>query len=323
MTDRFLVTGSSGCLGAWTIRQLLDEAIEVVALDISDDDHRLRLVLSTEEIERLPTVRADIRDLTEIEAVLAGHRITHVIHLAALQVPFCAADPVRGAEVNVTGTTNLLEAARRTDGGVRGVAFASSAAVFGPPERYPHGRVTDDSPLAPTTLYGVYKQANEGTARRYAADYGLGSIGLRPCVVYGPGRDQGLTSDPTKAMLSVVAGQPAHIAFGGATTFQHAADAAACFVAAARAEREDASVVNMGGSSETTSAFVDAVEAVVPEAAGTLTHDDEPLPLPSDYDATGLDALIGARSYRSMTDGVADSVERFRRLMAEGLISPT
>lgn len=318
---RFLVTGSSGCIGAWTLRLLLDEGVDAIALDVTDDDHRLRLVLSDDELNALVKIQLDIRSLADVEDALARYEITHIVHLAALQVPFCAADPVRGAEVNVSGTTNLFEAARRTDGSVRGFAYASSAAVFGPPEMYPDGRVVDDSALSPATLYGVYKQANEGTARMYAADYGVGSIGLRPCIVYGPGRDQGMTSDPTKAIVAALAGRPAHIAFGGASTFQYTADTAACFIAAARAERHDGSVVNLGGPSETIAAFVESIETLVPEAAGTITYDPAPLALPSTYDGSGLDGLVGARSYRSIDAGIADSAEMFSRLLADGLVT--
>ena len=60
----------------------------------------------------------------------------------------------------------------------------------------------------PGTLYGVYKRANEGTAHVYWADHGVASVGLRPHTVFGPGRDQGLTSAPTTAMLAAACGRP-------------------------------------------------------------------------------------------------------------------
>jgi nucleoside-diphosphate-sugar epimerase len=88
----------------------------------------------------------------------------------------------------------------------------------------------------PSTLYGVYKRANEGTADVYAAERGLPSVGLRPHTVYGPGRDQGLTSAPTVAMLAAAAGSPYRLPFGGAYQLQYAPDVAAAFVAAARSE---------------------------------------------------------------------------------------
>ena len=73
----------------------------------------------------------------------------------------------------------------------------------------------------------MFKQANEGTARIYWEDNGLASIGLRPCgIVYGPGRDQGNSSPPSKAMLAAAVGTDYHIPFRGQIVFSHASDVA-------------------------------------------------------------------------------------------------
>jgi UDP-glucuronate 4-epimerase len=114
--ERVLITGAHGCIGAWAVRQLVSEGAYVVALDISDDLHRLELLMSAEELSRVRMARADITDLEQLERALDEDAITNVIHLAALQVPFCRADPSLGARVNVVGTVNVLEAvARRRD----------------------------------------------------------------------------------------------------------------------------------------------------------------------------------------------------------------
>jgi len=85
----------------------------------------------------------------------------------------------------------------------------------------------------PGTIYGVYKRANEGTAWVYHAERGVASIGLRPHTVFGPGRDHGLTSAPTSAMLAAAAGKPFQIPYGGTSQFQYAPDVARAFVQAA------------------------------------------------------------------------------------------
>jgi nucleoside-diphosphate-sugar epimerase len=144
--------------------------------------------------------------------VVKENAITHIIHLAALQVPFCKAKPSLGAAVNVVGTVNVFEAAKRA--GLKQVVYASSVAVYGISEEYPDAPLAHDAPHKPRTLYGVYKHANEGSARISYQDDGISSIGLRPYIVYGPGRDQGMTSGPTKAILAAVLGQPYHIGFG-------------------------------------------------------------------------------------------------------------
>jgi UDP-glucuronate 4-epimerase len=220
MSETWLVTGALGCIGAWTVATLVREGAGVVAFDIATDDRRLRLIATPEELARVTFARGDITQLETVERALTEHGVTHVVHLAALQVPFCKADPVLGAQVNVTGTVNVFEAAKRRALETT-IAYASSAAVY-------DGR----GEIAPRTLYGVYKVANEGTARVYRQEDGVASIGLRPFSVYGPGRDQGLTAGPTLAIESAVRGEPYRIAFGGRTQFHYAPDVARAFVRA-------------------------------------------------------------------------------------------
>ena len=110
---RFLVTGALGCIGAWTVRQLVREDVPVVAFDLGDDPRRLAQIMTPEELGTVTFVSGDITDPGSVHAALEQHAITNVIHLAALQVPFCRADPSRGAQVNVTGTVNVFEAVRK------------------------------------------------------------------------------------------------------------------------------------------------------------------------------------------------------------------
>ena len=320
MTDneRILVTGSAGCIGAWTVRELVHEGTPVVAFDIADDPHRLRLVLEDDEHAGVVFRKGDIRDGSAVEEVVREEGITHIVHLAGLQVPFCAADPVNGSLVNVTGTLNVLEAVRRSGGQVRGLTYASSIGVFGEAHMYEGGVAYDDSPTAPTTLYGAYKQANEWTARIYASDWGVGSVGLRPSVIYGLGRDQGLTSDATKAMLAAAAGVSGHISHGGTVTYQHAQDMAAIFIAAARLESDSALVHNVGGPVADVSEIAAIIDATNPGVE--TTYDTTPFPLPSVIDGSGLDRLIHVEQ-RSLEDGIASTVDDFRRLLASGRVA--
>jgi len=126
MSERFLVTGAYGCIGAWVLRQLVDEGVDVVAADASTDDHRVTALLDEDERAHVRFVQSDISRPEEVE-VLFDLQPTHVIHLAALQVPFCRADPVRGAQVNVVGTVAIFTSAVR--GGLHTpIVYASSAA---------------------------------------------------------------------------------------------------------------------------------------------------------------------------------------------------
>src|SRR5262249_29697735 len=167
-----------------------------------------------------------------LQNAILRHQVTHVVHLAGLQVPVCRADPLLGAKVNVLGTLTVFEAVRQSQGQVQRLVYASSAAVFGPPVVYPAGPLADDVRLTPSTHYGYFKVCNEGNAKVYFLDHGLSSIGLRPWTVYGVGRDFGMTSEPTKAIKSLALGRPYHIKDGGWQDMQFGKEVAAAFVLA-------------------------------------------------------------------------------------------
>src|SRR4029077_15212220 len=101
-----------------------------VGFDLGEDARRLALVMTDEQRARVTLERGDITDLAAVERILDEHQITRVIHLAALQVPFCRADPVAGAQVNVVGTVNVFEAVKRRREQIPGIAWASSTAVY-------------------------------------------------------------------------------------------------------------------------------------------------------------------------------------------------
>ena len=316
--EHFLITGAYGCLGSWAVKQLVDSGTPVATYDLPGDPHRLKTLLSEDELARVHPIDGDITDLASFEQAITANGITHIVHLAALQVPFVRADPVKGMHVNVVGTTVVFETMKRCAGQLRGLSWASSVGVLGDTSMYPDGVVANDAPLAPPTLYGVSKQANEGSARIFFDENQVQSIGLRPYVVYGPGRDQGWTSTPTKAMLAAVAGRPYHIGFGGTIMYHHASEAADMFIRAARASSGvgGAPVFNLTGVAAHMSEIVSAVEAAVPEAAGTITFDDVSLPHPGRLDSGALEQIVGPCPVQSIADGVRTTVAQFRDAIA-------
>jgi nucleoside-diphosphate-sugar epimerase len=306
VSERFLVTGVLGCLGAWVARAVLADGGEVVGYDLGDDTARLRLVLG-DAADRVALVRGDITDLDALEAALDEHAITRVVHLAALQVPFVRANPPLGMRVNVAGTVNVFEAIAKRLDRIPGVAYASSTAVYSASDPSP---APESGGTAPSTLYGVSKLADEGIARVYAADAGLPSIGLRPYVVYGPGRDQGMTSGPTAAMLAAVHGEPYAIGFTGTAQYDYAPDVARAFVTAAAAAHEGAAVYNAPGVPASVEEVVASIRRVVPDAQ--LTWSGDPLPFPPQLESVGFDRDVGTFPRTPLDVGVAATIEHFR-----------
>lgn len=318
--ERFLITGAFGCIGAWTVKRLLDEGTGVWTYDLPGNPHRLQMLLEQGQMDRVNVVEGDITDQELFESTVVDNGITHLIHLAALQVPFVKADPVLGMRVNVVGSTIVFETAKRHPDQIQGLAYASSVAVYGPVDLYPPGPLRHDAPLLPATLYGVSKQANEWTAKVYWQDYGLKTVGLRPFFVYGPGRDQGVSSVPTKAMAAAAVGRPYEINIDGTATFQHADDVANAFMLAARSGLEQAPVYNLGGTNASMADVVTAIEAAVPDAAGTISVSGAPIPVPEAVDGMPAEDALGAIGWRPFAEGVAETIAGFRAAVDAGRI---
>ena len=316
---RVLLTGGYGCIGSWIIRNLLDRGDEVVVYDLRQDFTRLRLVVAEADLPRVGFAAGDVTDLPALRRVLREREITNVIHLAGLQVPVCRADPLLGAKVNVLGTLAVFEAVRELLPQIQRVVYASSGAVFGPPALY-RGTVGDDALLMPSTHYGVYKQANEGNARVYFQDFGLSSVGLRPWTVYGVGRDFGMTSEPTKAIKSVVMGRSYAISYGGYQDMQLADDVAKAFIRAAEAPYQGAKSYNLRGQVVSLAEFHAALSAVDTKTRELVTFGDRQLQIHYDLSDDGFQRDLGPLPATPLADGVRRTYKQFLRLHAAGML---
>ena len=304
-TRTYLVTGSMGCIGAWALTHLVRAGQKVISYDLSPSRHRLDQLLPTAEQDAITFVEGDITNFDQLRATLADHEVDRVLHLAALQVPFCRADPVLGAQVNVTGSINVMEAALNV--GIGHIAYASSVAVYGSADDYPPGPLKVDAPRIPHTLYGGYKVANEDTARVYWQDHQLSSIGLRPHTVYGVGRDQGLTSDPTKAMLAAARQEPFEIGFSGPLQLHYASDVALQFIAAAdHVDFGGSRAVSLGGPVITVEEIVAEILANRPEAEITISGG--PLPFPAGFDETAVADVLPGFETTPIAAGIAETM---------------
>lgn len=310
MPEATVVTGALGCIGAWTVKALVAAGAPVVTFDLGGSEHRLRLTLSDEELAGVTHVAGDVTDLEAIERTLDEHDVGAVIHLAALQVPFVRENPPLGAAVNVVGTTNVLEAAARRRERIPHVVYASSTAVYSPADPSP---APESGGRDPSTHYGVTKLASEGLARVYADERGLPSLGIRPYVVYGPGRDRGMTSTPTQAMAAAARGEGFRISYGGRCQYDYAPDVGAAFAAASLVSVTAAVVANYPGVAASMDEVVAAIEVAAPEVAGRIEYDDVSLPFPEELECVALERTVGPLPRTPLGDGVRETIEAFRR----------
>ena len=315
MSKTYFITGAQGCIGSWIVKALIERGDEAIVFDRSDDSGRLRAIMNADDLARVRFITGDITDGSAVLEALSASGAERVIHLAGLQVPTCRTDPVTGALVNVAGTLNVFEAARKI--AIKGIVYASSAAVYGMNDD--DEPLDESAPCEPTTHYGVFKRTNEGNARVYSLDHGINSIGLRPLTVYGVNRDTGLTSDPTKAMKSAVLGRRFHIRFGGATDFQYVADTAATFITCADQMPEGAHVFNLHGESVTVERVTKLINDYVSQANGDLiTFSGPPIPIAAAIDDTAIRQIIRILPSTPLDVGVRKTMERFAVLRDEG-----
>jgi len=182
MPCMFLVTGGAGFIGSHVVERLLRDGHRVRVLDNFSSGSREHLAFASAD-SRLDVVEGDLRDFRATAEAARGVEV--IFHQAAMRsVPRSVDDPLGANENNVTGTLNLLTAAR--DGGVRRVVYASSSSIYGDRPDLPK---REDQPPAPISPYAVSKLAGELYCAAWSRLYGLETVGLRYFNVFGPRQD--------------------------------------------------------------------------------------------------------------------------------------
>ena len=176
-------------------------------------------------------------------------------------------------------------------------------------------------PGGPTiaTLYGAYKLANEYTAKVYWLDWSVPSVGIRPNVVYGVGRDQGMTSEFSVGLAHSVVHAPFTVSYGGPLSWLYAGEAAAAFIAAVCRDGEDAHVFDLNGTCMTVEEGIEILSRL--DANHRLKTTGTPLPVPADLSDAPIRAHLGDYPSVSPSDGIRWTLQAFRSLHAQGRLT--
>ena len=182
--QRILVTGGAGLIGSTTIDLLLEERNpgRIVILDNMTRGSERNVATALKD-PRVRFVDGDIRDRATVERLVG--EADAVIHMAALRITACAADPREAFDVMCAGTFNVIDAARHA--GVKKVVAASTASVYGLADTFPTTEA--HHPYNNRTWYGAAKVMLEGLLRSYNDMYGLPYVAFRYFNVYGPRMD--------------------------------------------------------------------------------------------------------------------------------------
>lgn len=308
MKDVVLVSGGSGFIGTWVLRELLARDLSPVVFDVADQPDRWRRILGA-SAARVIFVQGSLLDREHLRQVCDQHSVTRFIHLAALLTPACQRDPWAGCQVNVLAGVALFEEARRLAGQIRGLSYASSIGIFGS-EPDDAGSYSLGTGNQPPNFYGAFKKAFEIIAEQYWRHFGIASLGVRPHVVYGPERDQGLTAGPSLAARAVAHGEPYTISYTGRAGYDYVEDVAKAFVRAALETPPGANVVDLPSSLATVDEIVAAIKTVVPGAS--LRIDGLPIPLNIPPHVCWITTLFPDWQATSLLDGMRKTIGFYR-----------
>ncbi len=301
-----LVTGGAGFIGSHLVRVLLQEGHEVRVLDNFSSGARRSLTGMEVEL-----IVGDIRDPSLVERATQG--VDTLFHQAALvSASVSMTDPTETYDVNMIGSLNVLEAARKA--GVRRVVLASTCAVYGntaPPAR-------ESAPTTPLSPYSASKLAMEQAADLYARVYGTPTVCLRYFNVYGP--QQPLESEYAAVIPSFIramlAGEAVSIHGDGLQTRDFVAvhDVVRANLLAAVCEVGSGEVVNIGsGRSVSILHLAERLERLLP---GSKSPRFGP-PRPGDIRTSAADLskakqALGYRPEFGLDQGLQATIEWFR-----------
>lgn len=175
-----LITGGTGWIGSSVVRALVSRGQQVVTFDSTRGAWRLN------GIPNVQMVRGDVLDFPALFEAVRHHKVTHIVHLAAILKGESQKNPRLLQKVNCEGTVNVIEAARLA--GVTRLVFGSSTVTYGLTQYEP---VDENHPTSPVDMYGASKVFGEAMLRDYNKLYGLDFAVLRFPHVYGPGREKG------------------------------------------------------------------------------------------------------------------------------------
>jgi nucleoside-diphosphate-sugar epimerase len=303
-----LVTGGSGCIGSYVLRDLLRGDHAVINYDLDPDRSILRQVIDPEMLELIRTVQGDITDFPQLCRTVKEHKVDVIVHLASWQIPASNANPSRALSVVSGGLVNVLEAARLFN--IRRVVWSSSIAVFGPASEYGNRKVNNDACHRPQSVYGACKSLGEFLLHYYYTQYKVDSIGLRFSAVYGIGRERGLSSFTTEMIRQTAAGEPYEVPFGDDTIdWQYVEDVSEIILRSIEVDSTKTRVFNTRGDVRPVRSGVDYLRTLLPDAQ--LTVKPGTFGIAWEYDTTPLETELGFVPGVIMEEGILKTLNGY------------
>lgn len=288
---KVIIFGGCGFLGSWLVKKLILKGYKVTVFD-SKINKMLLMQLLERDISEVNFIEGDITNYNDV--LKAVRKIDNVINLVGLMTPDCSSNPILGAKVNILGAINIFEAIKKE--GIEFLVYLSSAGIFGPDSKiYP----------VPETHYGSYKLAVEGIARAYYKESNISSLGIRPFVIYGPGREIGRTAGVSLACIAAKKKHSYEIQFSGSAGFVYVEDVVQLIQMSLEDTLSGANLINVNGITENVKNFVKIIKQVIPLSKISIVGDK-----------LEVDEILGKEpkdifksfQYTSLNDGITKTI---------------
>ena len=247
-----LIFGGCGFLGSWITKALLKKNLKITIFDLRIKTKLLKNLIGN-DLNKIKFIEGDITDYEQV--LKATEDMNYILNLAGLMTPDCSSNPSLGAEVNVKGSINVFEAIKKNN--IKFLIYTSSGGVYGNEDKY--------NPF-PETHYGAFKLAVEGMARAYFNESLISSVGLRPFVIYGPGREIGGTAGVTLACKAAKQNFEYTVGFSGKVGFVYVEDVTNLVERLIDKAPLGAITMNVNGITTSVKNFISIIKKNIPEA---------------------------------------------------------
>jgi UDP-glucose 4-epimerase len=316
---KIAVTGGAGYIGSTLIIKLVDDGDTIVSVDnlTRGDYGHLKAIRAH---EKASLIEGDIRNGKLLAEIFEDAEA--IAHLAALPgLILCRERPEEATSVNIYGTHQVLETARKLDIGK--VVFCSSAAIYGRPREIP---VREGHPLRPLNLYGVTKLAGEKLMEVYYDNYGIDTISLRFGNVFGVGLYTNYETVVPKFVKQGLEGNPLTVYGDGKSSrdFVHVGDIVQAIILALRGEVKGGEAFNVGGETMEIDILASLVSESLEKLAGKETSIIHLPPRPGEtkyfsYNTEKIGRLLGYKPRWSVNKGVEQIIKyKLGQMVVEG-----
>jgi len=287
---KFLVTGGTGFIGKRVVAQLLQRNIDVIATDINTDKEKKDFedYLSSKNVssKNLELLELDISSKDDLKKIFRNYTITNIIACGYQMSNLIDSNPIKGAEVNIVGMTNLFQAVM--DNKIHRMVFPSSQSVYGTTsEIFGNKPIHEDDYCGlqhQLFTYAVMKLLNEFMAQKYVSMHNVSIACTRPSVVFGYGRKRSSLMWAEEFATNPALGKPVHLPFpeSNKDNYIYVEDCAEQFIELSLKEKLNHFVYNTGSETVSGTELKKIIHELMPNAEITFDESGKPTPFIDD-----------------------------------------